>query len=967
MKSSKISILCQIKLCILFLIIIFTIYYIYQKYWKKKHQITEHFKDDNYSVHKKQKIIGLDMRKTEINNGFNNSLKGCKDLCDNNPNCKGFSRDKYDGTCWFKYSGRNITSHEDFNTYLKICDIPCHSLKPLKPKNEKGLCSSLNKCSGLGKGNFCQGLQQAVGDGGCNKYCKDVGGGYYRSDLGGCVKNYCSCPTDKSNQDPWFRKNCVNMGKKNSWFRLNDIPFRCSELDISNGFIYAVNHEKQVYKTGLWGGYTWEEVTRPWISQISIHKDYIYGVGYWNSVWKHPINRMKGPVTVLKWERVTGPWVKQIRVYKDFIYGIGKDNEVLQHSIATGNWGQIAPPWVSNIYVYQGYIYGVGINHDVWRFSIKRRDSWSKVTNPWVSYICVHNNYIYGIGGDRKVYKHKYPKGNWKLIADCCVNRIQIIDNMIYGIKDDGYVWKHLLVPENDNYSKYHKLNQKLSDPFKYDQVNYYQKRRDPINYNKETDDYGKLKIYQKQVVYPKKANIQVIRPLIPGEIIALWNPTFKRFMRMNGATGKVDSCCRHNKNFPPNWPWEIWLVVDGGGGLICLWNPYNRRFARMNIKGKVDSCCIKEVNNLPTGDLWPMERWQVKDLGDNHIALWNPLHKRFARMNGNGKVDSCCQMEFNDMGKYKWISSGGEIFGEKWLVVRLTSVKGCWKDTRNRAIADASRYGYVNNNYKNMTNAINKCQQLAASRRHKFFAIQDGGWCATSSDAGYTYKKYGEINKCSNGKGGPWANNVYKLNTFNIPQDCQLSNWSNWSRCLGNCLGGKQNRYKSIVVPQKNGGKACIGPRRQEKTCSYPCGRVYVLGYYGMGPWGSASARFFRGGGITSQWIWNIPSAASNAPVGITIPLVKIHYSRGRMRLVLRIAADDSTTVYLNGRYIGNGGGGWGGTPITIYCTVNNGRNIFQFNSVNGLGPAGLAVYAYNRDNGAYQFRTDGSWGILR
>ena len=48
MKSSKISILCQIKLSILFLIIIFTIYCIYHKYWKKNDQITEHFKDDNY-------------------------------------------------------------------------------------------------------------------------------------------------------------------------------------------------------------------------------------------------------------------------------------------------------------------------------------------------------------------------------------------------------------------------------------------------------------------------------------------------------------------------------------------------------------------------------------------------------------------------------------------------------------------------------------------------------------------------------------------------------------------------------------------------------------------------------------------------------------------------------------------------------------------------------------------------------
>ena len=43
-------------------------------------------------------------------------------------------------------------------------------------------------------------------------------------------------------------------------------------------------------------------------------------------------------------------------------------------------------------------------------------------------------------------------------------------------------------------------------------------------------------------------------------------------------------------------------------------------------------------------------------------------------------------------------------------------------------------------------------------------FAIQHGGWCASARRAHLTYRKYGKSNKCRNGKGGPWANDVYVL-----------------------------------------------------------------------------------------------------------------------------------------------------------------------------------------------------------
>merc|ERR1711973_607029 len=44
-----------------------------------------------------------------------------------------------------------------------------------------------------------------------------------------------------------------------------------------------------------------------------------------------------------------------------------------------------------------------------------------------------------------------------------------------------------------------------------------------------------------------------------------------------------------------------------------------------------------------------------------------------------------------------------------------------------------------------------------------KFFAVQHQGWCAAAKNF-LGYKKYGKSNACKNGKGGPWANDVYRI-----------------------------------------------------------------------------------------------------------------------------------------------------------------------------------------------------------
>ncbi|KAL9957484.1 hypothetical protein ACROYT_G039122 [Oculina patagonica] len=64
---------------------------------------------------------------------------------------------------------------------------------------------------------------------------------------------------------------------------------------------------------------------------------------------------------------------------------------------------------------------------------------------------------------------------------------------------------------------------------------------------------------------------------------------------------------------------------------------------------------------------------------------------------------------------------------------------------------------------YQDREKAIAKCAVAARKIGFKMFALQNGGWCATSATAEQTYNNYGKSNNCNaDGEGGPWANHVY-------------------------------------------------------------------------------------------------------------------------------------------------------------------------------------------------------------
>ena len=87
----------------------------------------------------------------------------------------------------------------------------------------------------------------------------------------------------------------------------------------------------------------------------------------------------------------------------------------------------------------------------------------------------------------------------------------------------------------------------------------------------------------------------------------------------------------------------------------------------------------------------------------------------------------------------------------------------GCWEDRVEKAISPLEGQDQIlDGSYLNRKDAIHKCFLAADRMGFQVFAVQHGGWCASSATAAETYNKYGEATNCAGGKGGGRANDVY-------------------------------------------------------------------------------------------------------------------------------------------------------------------------------------------------------------
>jgi hypothetical protein len=92
----------------------------------------------------------------------------------------------------------------------------------------------------------------------------------------------------------------------------------------------------------------------------------------------------------------------------------------------------------------------------------------------------------------------------------------------------------------------------------------------------------------------------------------------------------------------------------------------------------------------------------------------------------------------------------------------------GCFKDNETRAIPNmfsvSSDHGLV------------QCQAIASAAGYEVFSIQIEVHCFTGPQAHITYDRYGEASNCVDGKGGIWANSVYRIRKGEIWENGSLS-----------------------------------------------------------------------------------------------------------------------------------------------------------------------------------------------
>lgn len=93
--------------------------------------------------------------------------------------------------------------------------------------------------------------------------------------------------------------------------------------------------------------------------------------------------------------------------------------------------------------------------------------------------------------------------------------------------------------------------------------------------------------------------------------------------------------------------------------------------------------------------------------------------------------------------------------------------------------------------------------------------------------------------------------NDVLECNEHKCPQDCEVSNWSDWTPCDKDCGNGRNTRTRAITKPSRHGGKQCVALVDVRSCNTHHCAQDCV-----MGEWGSFTqcTKSCGGGLMTSR-----------------------------------------------------------------------------------------------------------------
>lgn len=142
----------------------------------------------------------------------------------------------------------------------------------------------------------------------------------------------------------------------------------------------------------------------------------------------------------------------------------------------------------------------------------------------------------------------------------------------------------------------------------------------------------------------------------------------------------------------------------------------------------------------------------------------------------------------------------------------------GCYSDGIFRALPKFLDY----------VTTVRQCYELAGARGYTVFATQYGRECWSGKNAAATYKKHDKTNKCRNGMGARWANDVYAIagNLVNCTEPPALKNGKRVGSSFGfqqhvkfQCKKGYDIFGASSITCLLNGKWSALPP-----TCEAPC-----------------------------------------------------------------------------------------------------------------------------------------------
>jgi len=75
-----------------------------------------------------------------------------------------------------------------------------------------------------------------------------------------------------------------------------------------------------------------------------------------------------------------------------------------------------------------------------------------------------------------------------------------------------------------------------------------------------------------------------------------------------------------------------------------------------------------------------------------------------------------------------------------------------------------------------------------------------------------------------------PATEKYKRCGQYKCPVDCEMSEWSGWSKCTAECEGGLQSHTRSILIKPKNGGMACNTAEESQACATQSCDRNCML-----------------------------------------------------------------------------------------------------------------------------------------